>query len=134
MQYASVDRSMFTAASCAFCLCNTGSERYTWLKKKSRQASTSGIGTRPGVRVFVVGSVRPSKPRSGGKPAASCALRWFSRSSESTLARDPLGPFFCGIALYVQARPAVRQFLQGFVPSPIHLTFRRWQLWDVRSV
>jgi hypothetical protein len=131
-QYASVERSMLTAASCAFCLCNTGVEGYTLAKKKSRHVSTSPFGRRPCARANVVESVRPSKPTSGGNPAASWALRWFSRSSESTFALLPLGPFFCGMALYVQASPAERQFLQGFVPSPIHLTLRRWQLYAQR--
>lgn len=46
-----------------------------------------------------------------------------------TLALLPLGPFFCGMALYVHVKPADVQFLQGRVPppSPMHLTFLRWQ-------
>lgn len=43
-----------------------------------------------------------------------------------TFARLPLGPFFCGMALYVHVSPADVQFLQGRVPSPMHLTLRRW--------
>jgi hypothetical protein len=31
------------------------------------------------------------------------------------------------MALYVHVKPADEQFLHGRVPSPIHLTFRRWQ-------
>lgn len=59
------------------------------------------------------------------KPTPAWALRWFSRSSVRTLARLPLGPFFCGMALYVHARPADTQFLHEVEPSPMHLTLRR---------
>jgi len=44
-----------------------------------------------------------------------------------TFALLPLGPFFWGMALYVHVRPAAVQFLQGRVPSPMHLTFLLWQ-------
>lgn len=37
------------------------------------------------------------------------------------------------MALYVHARPAETQFLHGFVPSPMHFTFRRWQLQQGQS-
>jgi hypothetical protein len=37
------------------------------------------------------------------------------------------------MALYVHARPAERQFLHGLVPSPMHLTFLRWQLQQGQS-
>lgn len=94
MQYASVDRSMLTAASCAFWRCRTGCVGYTCAKKKSMQLSTRAGETKPWVREKVEESVRPSKPKSAGKPAASCAFRWFSRSSDRTFARLPLGPFF----------------------------------------
>jgi hypothetical protein len=41
-----------------------------------------------------------------------------------TLALEPLGPFFCGMALYVHDSWADEQFRHGLIPS--HLTFRRW--------
>jgi len=40
-----------------------------------------------------------------------------------TFALLPFGPFFWGMALYVHVKPADVQFLQAFVPSPMHLTF-----------
>lgn len=49
-----------------------------------------------------------------------------------TFARLPLGPFFCGIALYVHVRLAEVQFLQGLLPSPMHLTLRRWHASQAR--
>lgn len=48
-----------------------------------------------------------------------------SRSSLMTFALEPLGPFFCGIALYVQVSCAEAQLRHGLMPS--HLTLRRWQ-------
>lgn len=56
--------------------------------------------------------------------------RFCSRSSEMTFAREPLGPFFCGMALYVQASWAEEQLRQGERPS--HFTFRRWQASQAR--
>jgi hypothetical protein len=47
-----------------------------------------------------------------------------------TFAREPLGPFFCGIALYVHASWAEEQLRQGERPS--HFTFRRWQASQAR--
>jgi hypothetical protein len=49
-----------------------------------------------------------------------------------TFARLPFGPFFCGMALYVHVNPADKQFLHDFEPSPMHLTFRRWQASQAR--
>lgn len=51
--------------------------------------------------------------------------RCVSRSSLITFALDPLGPFFCGMALYVQVSCAEEQLRHGLMPS--HLTLRRWQ-------
>lgn len=47
-----------------------------------------------------------------------------------TFARDPFGPFFCGIAWYVHANCADEQFRHGFNPS--HLTFRLWHASQAR--
>ena len=66
----------------------------------------------------------------------ACALeeradwRFCSRSSEMTFAREPLGPFFCGMALYVHASWAEEQLRHGERPS--HFTFRRWQASQAR--
>ena len=98
------------------------------LKKYSMQLSISAKGSTPGVRATLAESGCLSKDDSGAKPVDSWDWRWFSRSSERTFARLPLGPFFWGMALYVQARPAETQFLQAVEPSPMHLTLRRWQL------
>lgn len=57
--------------------------------------------------------------------ADKLVCRCVSRSSLITFALEPLGPFFCGIALYVQVNCAEEQLRQGLMPS--HLTFRRWQ-------
>ena len=51
--------------------------------------------------------------------------RWVSRSSLMTFAREPFGPFFCGMAWYVHESCADEQLRHGLTPS--HLTFRRWQ-------
>lgn len=73
--------------------------------------------------------------KSNWVPGDNCDCLWFSRSSESTFALLPFGPFFCGMALYVHVKPAEIQFLQGFVPSPMHFTLRLWQLLrDVISI
>jgi hypothetical protein len=55
----------------------------------------------------------------------SVVWRCVSRSSLITFARDPFGPFFCGMAWYVHDNWADEQLRHGFIPS--HLTFRRWQ-------
>lgn len=57
--------------------------------------------------------------------AERLVARCVSRSSLMTLAREPLGPFFCGMALYVHVNCADEQLRQGLMPS--HLTLRRWQ-------
>lgn len=57
--------------------------------------------------------------------AERLVCRCVSRNSLMTLALDPLGPFFWGIALYVQVNCADEQFRHGLMPS--HFTFLRWQ-------
>jgi len=56
--------------------------------------------------------------------------RCVSRNSLITFALDPLGPFFCGMALYVHESVAEEQLRHGVTPS--HLTFRRWQASQAR--
>ena len=47
-----------------------------------------------------------------------------------TFAREPLGPFLCGMALYVQASSEEEQLWQGELPS--HFTLRRRQASQAR--
>lgn len=53
---------------------------------------------------------------------------WVSLSSVRTLARAPLGPFFCGTEVNVQFSSALVQLSHGWVGAPLHLIFLRWQL------
>lgn len=99
---------------------------YRLSKKNCAQSLTSSLVRRPGVG---------ARLEDVGGHAMPFILFWtladklvclcVSRNSLITLAREPLGPFFCGIALYVHDSWADEQLRQGLIPS--HLTLRRWQ-------
>lgn len=134
-QYVSVSRSANLACASSFPRCRIGIVGYIFTKKKSMHCATISFVNNPGVGASVgahCGGLAYAFPAS----RRACALeeradwRFCSRSSEMTFAREPLGPFFCGIALYVHASWAEEQLRHGERPS--HFTFRRWQASQAR--
>lgn len=63
---------------------------------------------------------------------AGAGLHCVSRNSVMTFALLPLGPFFCGIALYVQSNELWPQFRHGC--PPVQRTLRRWQASQARFI
>lgn len=105
---------------------------YMVAKKNSRHSLTSSAERRP-----AAGDVAGLDAGPVASPvillctlAERLVCRWVSLNSLITLALEPLGPFFCGIALYVHDSCADEQFLHGLMPS--HLTLRRWQASQAR--
>ncbi len=118
--------SMYWACCSSRWRCRMGIVEYMLVKKKSRQSLTiSGVS-----RLAVGANVEIT---AGGLTpfmrfwtlVERLVCRCVSRSSLMTLALEPLGPFFWGMALYVQASWAEEQLRHGLIPS--HLTLRRWQ-------
>ena len=100
---------------------------YMWAKKKSMQALRVSLGSTRGFGVTPGPVAMPAMPFCS---FIVMAWRCVSLSSLMTLAREPLGPFFCGIALKVQASCEDEQLRHGLMPS--HFTFRRWQASQAR--
>jgi len=103
-----------------------GNVGYMFAKKKSMQSLIMSLVRRPGVGASVGlhgGLLTPFNRFATFEERVVC--RWVSRNSLITLARDPLGPFFWGMAWYVHDNCADEQLRHGLTPS--HLTLRRWQ-------
>lgn len=135
-QYVSVSRSANLACASSFPRCRIGIVGYMLTKKKSMHCATISFVNSPGVGASVGAHSGGGLAKAFPASRRACALderadwRFCSRSSEMTFAREPLGPFFCGMALYVHASWAEEQLRQGERPS--HLTFRRWQASQAR--
>ena len=123
-QYVSTFWSAYIACCSNRPRCRMGSVGYMLAKKKSMQSLTISPVRRPGdgERVGLHGGLLiPFNRFATFEESVVC--RCVSRSSLITFARDPFGPFFCGMAWYVHDSWADEQLRHGLIPS--HLTFRR---------
>lgn len=99
-QYVSKFWSTWESMPSNRCRWRKGIDGYTLLKKKSTDSFTiSGVSSPgDGARLGLIGGEAIPFIRFATLEDKE-VCRWVSRSSDMTLARDPFGPFFWGIAL-----------------------------------
>jgi len=98
--YVSALLSMYMDCCSTRWRCRMGMLGCMWAKKKSRHSLTVSADSRPDVTWAEGAGAGPETPfRRFWTLAERLVWRCVSRSSLMTLAREPLGPFFWGMAL-----------------------------------